>query len=92
MITRGKGRAEDQSQTDLLEILARVMPERGRLAKTTISDRIVSEKERKDAIKDLCFLASQDCTTVYRPEEEPVQGICPVESCSLATSRYFSLR
>ena len=87
MITRGKERPEDQSQTDLSDILARVMPERGRLAKTMISDQIVSEKERKDAIRDLCSLASLDCTTVYRPGEEPVQGMCPLESCSLAMNR-----
>lgn len=92
MMTRGKGRAEDQSQTDLSDILARVMPERGRLAKTMISDQVVSEKERKDAIKDLCSLASLDYTAVYRPGEEPAQGIYPVRSCSLAMNRYLSLR
>lgn len=66
-MTPGQGRAEDQSQTDLSDILARVMPERGRLAKTMISDQVVSEKERKDAIKDLCSLASLDCNTVFGP-------------------------
>lgn len=92
VITRGKGRAEEQSQTDLSDILAQVMPERGRLAKTMISAQVVSEKERKDAIKDLCSLASLDCTTIYRPGEEPAQGSCPIKSCSLAVHRYFSLR
>lgn len=87
VMTRGEGRAEDQSQTDLSDILARVMPERGRLAKTMISDQVVSETERKDAIKDLCSLASLDYTTVYRPGEEPAQGMCPVESCSRAMNR-----
>ena len=92
VMTRSKGRAEDQSQTDLSNILARVMPERGRLAKMMISDQVVSEKERKDANKDLCSLACLDCSTVYRPGEEPAQGLCPVESCSLAMHRYFPLR
>lgn len=54
-MTRGKGRAEDQCQTDLSDILARVMPERGCLAKTMISDQVVSEEERKDAIKDFAL-------------------------------------
>jgi hypothetical protein len=92
VMTRGQGRAEDQSQTDLSDILARVMPERGRLAKTMISDQVVSKEERKDAIKDLCSLACLDCSTVYRPGEEPAQDLCPVESCSLAMRRYFPLR
>ena len=34
-----------------------------------ISDQVVLEKERKDAINDLCSLASLDYTTMYRPGE-----------------------
>ena len=68
------------------------MPERGRLAKTIISDQVVSEKERKDAIKDLCSLAYLDYITIYRPGEEPAQGLYPIESCGLAIYRYFPLR
>lgn len=71
----------DETKTDLLDILSRVMPERGRLATTMISDRVVSEEERKEAIEDLCSLASQDCTTLYRPGEKPVKGLCPVAGC-----------
>lgn len=44
---------------------------RGRLAKTIISDQVVSEEERKDAVKDLCSPAHLDYSTVYRPGEEP---------------------
>ena len=89
--TRGQGRSEEPAPTDLSDILARVMPERGRLAKTMISNRVVSEKERKDAIRDLCTLTSLDCTTVYRPGEEPTQGVCPVANCSLAMKKYCHL-
>lgn len=51
------------------------MPERGRLTRTIISDQVVSEEERKQAIKDLCSLASQDCTILYRPEEKLVEVV-----------------
>ena len=92
MMTRRKKRAEAQSQIDLSDILARIMPERGRLVKTMISDQVVTEKERKDVIKDLYSLASLDYITVYRPGEEPAQGMYPIKSYSLAMNKYFSLR
>ena len=57
------------------------MPERGRLVKTMISDQVVSEEKRKEAIEDLCSLASQDYTTLYRPGEKPAQGLCLVAGC-----------
>ena len=79
--TRGKERPNDETKTDLLDILSRVMPERGRLATTMISDRVVSEEERKEAIEDLYSLASQDRITLYRPGEKPVKGLCPVGGC-----------
>ena len=90
--TRGKESPNDEKRTDLLDILSRVMPERGRLAKTMISDRVVSEEERKEAIQDLCSLASQDCTVLYRPGEQPAQGLCPVKECGLSMIRYSSFR
>ncbi|KAK3175952.1 hypothetical protein OEA41_007274 [Lepraria neglecta] len=82
--TRGKESPDDEKRTDLLDILSRVMPERGRLAKMMISDRVVMEEERKEAIQDLCSLASRDCTVLYRPGEQPTQGLCPVKACGLS--------
>ena len=41
-----------RQKTNLLDILSRVISIRSRLA-TTISDQVVLEKERKEAIKDL---------------------------------------
>jgi len=85
--TRGKESPGDEKRTDLLDILSRVMPERGRLARMMISDRVVSEEERKEAIRDLCSLASRDCTVLYRPGEQPTQGLCPVTECGLSMIR-----
>ena len=85
--TRGKESPDDEKRTDLLDILSRVMHERGRLARVMISDRVVSEEE---AIQDLCSLASRDCTVLYRPGKQPTQGLCPVEECGLSMIRYPS--
>lgn len=63
------------------------MPERGRLARTMISDKVVSDEERRQAIEDLCSLVSQDCTTLYRPGEIPINGVCPVKGCGVEMER-----
>lgn len=41
----------------------------------------MSQGERKEAIEDLCSLASQGYTILYRPGEKPVKGLCPVAGC-----------
>ena len=87
-MTRGKERPDDDERTDLLEILSLVMPELGRLARTMISNEVVSEKERRQAIEDLCSLASQDCTVLYRPGEKPVNGVCPAKDCGAEIMKY----
>ena len=30
-----------------------------------------------------------DCTILYRPGEKPVEGVCPVEGCSVKVLRYI---
>lgn len=79
--TRGKERPDDDTQTDLSDILCVIMPERGRLARTMISNEVVSADERKQAVKDLHSLVSQDCTVIYRPQERPIDDVCPREGC-----------
>ena len=86
-MTRGKERLEDDEKTDLLEILSQMMPERGRLARTMISDKIVSDEERRQAIENLFPLVSQDCTTLYRLEEKPTNDACPVTGCGMEMTR-----
>ena len=90
MKTCGKENPDDEKRTDLLDVLSRVMSERGRLARVMISDRVMSEEERKEAIRDLCSLASRDCTVLYRPDEQPIQGLCPVKGCGLSMIGYPS--
>lgn len=87
-MTRGKERPDNDAKTDFLEILSLVMPELGHLARTMISDKVVSEEERRQAIKDLCSLVSQDCTTLYRPEEMSINGVCPVKGCGAEIIKY----
>lgn len=87
VLTRGKERADDDVKRDLSEILAVIMPEYSRLVRTMISSAVVSHEERKQAVQDLCTLVARDCTTLYRPDEEPVNGMCPVNNCTQAMKR-----
>lgn len=85
--TRGKECPEDDTKTDLESALSRVMPERGRLARTMLSDRPTTEQERKQCITDLCSLISQDSTAFSLPEERLVNGRCPVTGCKTIITR-----
>ena len=48
-----------------------IILERNCLIKTITSSTIISNKERKLAVKDLHALISRDCETLYRLGEEP---------------------
>ena len=85
--TRGKEIVDDHEPTDLLDVLSLMMPERQRLTKTMISDKVVSEQERRQAVEDLCFLVSQDTTTFYLPKENPIDGQCPSDGCDVQIER-----
>ena len=80
--TRGKEQPDDCVKTDLSEILALIMPEHGRLAKTMISPENVPDSERRHAIQDLYILVARKTDTLYRPNEAPEDGICPVRDCT----------
>ena len=79
--TRGKEQAEDFESTELVQILSRIIPEYGRLTKMILSDKVISKQEREQAITDLYSFITRDYTALYRPGEEPIDGVCPAESC-----------
>jgi hypothetical protein len=85
--TRGRETSDDDAKIDLREILSLVVPGYGRLAKTMVSNEAVSEAERRQAIEDLHFLITLDCTVLYRPGEKPVDGCCAVKECGIRMER-----
>ena len=87
IVTRGREQSDDNAKTDLREILSLVVPEHGRLTKTMVSDEVISEAKRRQAIEDLHFLITLDCTVLYRPGEKPVDGFCPVKECGMKMAR-----
>ncbi|KAI9764073.1 MAG: hypothetical protein M1840_008877 [Geoglossum simile] len=79
--TRGREQAEDLESTELVQILSRIIPKRGRLTKMMLSDKVILKQEREQAITDLYSVITRDYTVLYRPGEEPINGVCPVRSC-----------
>lgn len=84
-MTCRKEQPDNDVKTDLLEILSLVMPELGCLTRTMILDKVVSNQ----VIEDLCSLVSHDCTTLYRPGEMPINGVCPVKGCGAEMIKYI---
>ena len=76
-----KEKAEDLKSTELVEILFRIIPKRGRLTKMMLSNKVISKQEREQAITDLYLFITRDYTVLYHSGEEPINGACPVESC-----------
>jgi len=83
----GKEQAEDSTPTELVQALSVIIPECGHLTEMMISDKVVSELERKQAITDLYSFITRDYTVLYLPGEEPINGTCPVKSCSREIER-----
>ncbi|KAI9773208.1 MAG: hypothetical protein M1839_002216 [Geoglossum umbratile] len=72
--TQGKEQAEDLKSTELVQTLSRIIPERGRLTKMMLSDKVISKQEREQAVTDLYSFITRDYTVLYRPGEEPING------------------
>ncbi|KAE8357142.1 hypothetical protein BDV27DRAFT_151554 [Aspergillus caelatus] len=70
ILTRGRERPDFVEQTAENQAQCKVMPELGHLA------AIMS------CCEDLYTQCLRDFDVVYRPGEEPVEGLCPVASCS----------
>ncbi len=64
------------------------MSEYNCLTRTIILDKVVFEKERRQAIEDLCSLASPDYTILYRSKEKSVENVCPVKGYAIEIIRY----
>ena len=87
VLTRGLERPDDTQSADLHDILSKIWPGRGRLTTTMTSDRVASDRERRQAVEDLLLLATQQFEVLYRPGESPINGRCPVEACGREMER-----
>jgi hypothetical protein len=81
--TRGKADAGLEPQQRRFQRLLLFIPERLRLAAAIDGYIEYSEEQRISVINDLVALIEKDSEELYRPGEAPVNGCCPVVSCSV---------
>ncbi|KAI9725602.1 MAG: hypothetical protein M1834_000790 [Cirrosporium novae-zelandiae] len=81
------GPPDDFVNTDFVEDLYLLMPERKRLAMTINSEKRLSSEEKLQTTQDLLSLCVRNFDVIYRPGEQPSQGTCPVNGCGLSLDR-----
>ncbi|KAG7284893.1 hypothetical protein NEMBOFW57_009508 [Staphylotrichum longicolle] len=77
----------DWSQGHFDRIRHVLHPARRRLAQTLPLTALPRSEEWVSALKDLVELRNSDCSVAYQDSMRPVDGKCPVESCSLKMER-----
>jgi hypothetical protein len=81
--TKGRISHDRSSAIDRAQALFRVLPERARLANMIKSNEPRTRTQRLSAVQDLFSLSTRNFKVIYRPDEEPVDGACPVCRCEL---------
>lgn len=72
---------------DRLQVLYRLIPERGRLRQTAVADQPLSLDGMWNAIQDLYPLFIRDLHVIDLPRLELFEGVRPEKSCQLDLKR-----
>jgi hypothetical protein len=83
ILTRGKELPSGLNKNDRLQVLCRLIPERGRLRQIVVADKPLSPEGMWDAMQDIYSLLTRDLLVIYLPGLEPFEGACPEKSCQL---------
>lgn len=62
-------------------LIRHLMPERNRIANALLVTKDLQSKEGQAVLQDLCSLCIDDNRVAYRPDERPVDGVCPCNNC-----------
>ena len=82
-VTKSMSLAEEE-----FEIIRRLMPERSRLADQARSYLPCDPESKIGVLEDLVQSCCDDERVIYRPNERPVGGLCPVMSCGRNIDEY----
>ena len=90
--TAGEGKVTVSGSMGLAEeafqLIRRLMPERSRLADQTRSCEPCDPESRVIVLKNLVQSCCDDERVIYRPNERPIGGFCPVKSCGRNINEY----
>ena len=76
---------DDETLTELTStfpLIRHLMPERDRIANTLFVTKDLQSKEGQAVLRDIYSLCNDDNQVAYRPDEQPVDGVCPCNNCS----------
>jgi hypothetical protein len=90
VLTRGTEQPNDPGQTDVVQSLWRLIPERRRLAEVMSADESLPSEAIWSALKDAYVLCSRVHSVLYLPGVQPRDGACPQEQCRLDMTKYAS--
>lgn len=76
------------SPANTFSLIRRFMPARDRLANLSSVTADLDSAEGLAALKDIVSLCIDDPQVAYRPEEYPIDGRCPYNSCSVVVVKY----
>ncbi|KFZ00912.1 hypothetical protein V500_00933 [Pseudogymnoascus sp. VKM F-4518 (FW-2643)] len=68
--------------TSTFPLIRHLMPERDRIANTLFVTKGPQSKEGRAVLRDVYSLCNNDDQVAYRPDEQPVNGVCPCNNCS----------
>ena len=87
ILDRGRSVPKTHDQTYVLTQLLSIIPECMRLARVFNGDQDMTFEQRLAAVQDMTALCNMDTTVLYRPNEVPLNGLCPVKGCKEVMSK-----
>lgn len=67
--------------TSTFPLIRHLMPERNRIADALLVTKDLQSKEGQAVLRDVYSLCNDDNRVAYRPDERPVDGVCPCNNC-----------
>jgi hypothetical protein len=74
-------------QTSTFPLIRHLIPERNRIGNTLFVTKDLQSKEAQAVLQDIYSLCIDDNQVAYRPDELPVDGICPSSNCSTVMTK-----
>lgn len=74
-------------QTSTFPLIRHLMPERDHIANTLFVTKDLYIKEGQAVLRDIYSSYIDDNQVAYRPDELPIDGICPSSNCSTVMTK-----
>lgn len=73
----------DLPRSQNFKMICRLIPARRELARFMLAKILLTRDQWFDALRALLALCKLDMTVMFRPRQQPLQGICPAKTCEV---------